>query len=309
MFGHLPSFAAPPYSSVNGPEASSTKSSPSTPRSRTAPRVPLWRPFPSLHISTLKGPIRVFVMQVLQFSTPRDAPHTPRVRMWVRSLGFPIDAEITKVPPWLFRSRDKASDNFPKRFAHDFDRKRTRNLKNDPFAPVHFPVDDRVLHGDHRDLSLLQLLVFESATQPLRVLRTSRKRHMEKGDGLGAVGLNWHGGAFTRKRPRRDSFAKCPVPDFPGFFARRMGSRDACNRLEVRRVAPSRKGRPAYPSRGLQTVAAAGGADHHWNVGAFTPHRRPPASAEPPATGTTAALHSSSDPPVSGPARLGLGRF
>lgn len=54
-------------------------------------------------------------------------------------------------------------------------------------------------------------------------------------------------------------------------------------------VAPSHDGQRAFPSPGPPTVAPAKGPATPRKVGAFTSHRRPSASAEPPAIGTTGA--------------------
>ena len=54
-------------------------------------------------------------------------------------------------------------------------------------------------------------------------------------------------------------------------------------------VAPSPDGRRASPSHGPPTVAPAKGPATTRKVGTFTSHRRPSASAEPPAPGTTGA--------------------
>jgi hypothetical protein len=58
-------------------------------------------------------------------------------------------------------------------------------------------------------------------------------------------------------------------------------------------VAPSRDGQRAAPSRGPPTVAPAEGPATTRKVGAFTSHRRPSASAEPPAPGPAGASFSS----------------
>ncbi len=54
-------------------------------------------------------------------------------------------------------------------------------------------------------------------------------------------------------------------------------------------VAPSRAGQRAAPSRVPPTVAPAEGPATTRKIGAFTSHRRPSASAEPPAPGTSGA--------------------
>lgn len=65
-------------------------------------------------------------------------------------------------------------------------------------------------------------------------------------------------------------------------------------------VAPSRDGQRATPSRGPPTVAPAEGPATTRKVGAFTSHRRPSASAEPSAPGTSGASFRSRPSGVQG---------
>jgi hypothetical protein len=76
--------------------------------------------------------------------------------------------------------------------------------------------------------------------------------------------------------------------------APKRGSKQAAIGLRfIVAVAPSRDGQRAAPSCGPPTVAPAKGPATPRKVGALTSHRRPSASAEPPASGTTGASFQS----------------
>ena len=74
-----------------------------------------------------------------------------------------------------------------------------------------------------------------------------------------------------------------------GYARDRRLTRVAIGLRFVVAVAPARDGQRAVPSHGPPTVAPAAGPATPRKVGAFTSHRRPSASAEPPAIGTTGA--------------------
>lgn len=98
-----------------------------------------------------------------------------------------------------------------------------------------------------------------------------------------------------------------------GYARDRRLTRVAIGLRFVVAVAPARDGQRAVPSHGPPTVAPAAGPATPRKVGAFTSHRRPSASAEPPAPGTSGASFRSrpsgvqgrsSHPPKSNPEKI-----